>query len=199
MRKQIKQLAFALGFILALPGIALIQIISACNGKRDAAFEFLSQLFSLVPGKPGNYIRAAFYHFTLVDCSADVVISFNTLLFQYDTKIGQGVYIGPQCNIGKCTIGENTLLGSGVHIMSGKEQHRFDSLDKPIKDQGGIFNQVHIGKDCWIGNGTLIMANVGNHSIVGAGSVVTNDLPDYSIATGNPARVIKSRDNSYIS
>jgi acetyltransferase-like isoleucine patch superfamily enzyme len=43
------------------------------------------------------------------------------------------------------------------------------------------------------------MANVGNHSIVGAGSVVTNDLPDYSIATGNPARVIKSRDNSYIS
>ena len=84
-------------------------------------------------------------------------------------------------------------MGSGVHIMSGKTQHNFSDLDTPIKDQGGEFTKIIIGEDSWIGNGSLIMANIGRHCIVGAGSVVIDDIEDYSIVAGNPAKFIKKR------
>uniref|UniRef100_UPI0030C84C11 acyltransferase n=1 Tax=Ningiella ruwaisensis TaxID=2364274 RepID=UPI0030C84C11 len=152
-----------------------------------------SQFLSLFPGKVGAYLRAAFYRLALRHCDAHALISFGTILSQTDTSIGSGVYIGPQCNIGKCEIGNDTLLGSGVHIMSGKQQHNFEDLNTPIREQGGAFSLIRIGKDCWIGNGALIMANVGDKSIVAAGSVVTSDVPAKSIVAGNPAKVVKCR------
>ena len=77
--------------------------------------------------------------------------------------------------------------------MSGKFQHDFSALETPIKDQGGMFHKISIGEDCWIGNGSLIMANIGKKCIIGAGSVVTKDIPDYSVVAGNPANILKSR------
>ena len=75
----------------------------------------------------------------------------------------------------------------------GKELHKFDDLDTPIRDQGGQFKKIIIGEDCWVGNGALILANIGNKCVFGAGSVVVNDIPDFSIAAGNPAKIINSR------
>lgn len=88
---------------------------------------------------------------------------------------------------------KNTLLGSGVHIMSGKKQHHINDLETPIKDQGGDYEKIVIGEDCWIGNGALVMADIGEHSIIGAGSVVVDKIPPFSIAVGNPAKVIQTR------
>lgn len=175
-----------------LPLTCLFYLFSALF-NADATLAGFSQLMSLVPGKLGVYLRSGFYRLTLTKCSPDAVVSFATLLSQSDTSIETGVYIGPQCNIGKCSIGENTLLGSGVHVMSGTNQHDFSNISTPIKDQGGHFEKITIGEDCWIGNCALIMANIGKGSIIGAGSVVTTDIPEYSIAVGNPAKVIKKR------
>lgn len=161
--------------------------------NRDATLASFSQFLSILPGKSGCYLRTGFYTFTLTSCHQSAVISFLVLFSQKDTEIGKGVYIGPQCNIGKCHIAKNTLLGSGVHIMSGKFQHNFADLQTPIKDQGGKFEKILIGEDCWIGNGSLIMANIGKKCIIGAGSVVIKDIPDYSIVAGNPAKILKSR------
>lgn len=77
--------------------------------------------------------------------------------------------------------------------MSGSNQHRVDDLGTPIRDQGGDYEVINVGEDCWIGNGGLVMASVGEKTIVGAGSVVTQDLPPYVIAVGNPARIVRSR------
>lgn len=151
-------------------------------------------MLSLLPGKTGSFLRTGFYRFTMKNCDPNVVIGFATLFSQRNTSIDKSVYIGPQCNIGSCHVGKNTLLGSGVHIMSGKGQHNFDELSTPIKDQGGTFNKVTIGKDCWVGNGALIMANIGNHCVIAAGSVVIDDIPDFAIAAGNPAKIIKMRN-----
>jgi virginiamycin A acetyltransferase len=160
---------------------------------RDGIFLFATQLLSLIPGILGSYLRVAFNRFAMSHCDIECMIGFATLFSQIDTEIHKGVYIGPQCNIGMCSIGKDTLIASGVHIMSGSKQHHFDNLDLPVQQQGGLFEKIQIGEDCWIGNGSLIMANIGDKCIVGAGSVVISDLPDYSIAVGNPARVIKSR------
>lgn len=193
MKSIVKNTLYLICAIIVSPLTLIYHILNVLLNS-DTLFSSFAQFLCLIPGKVGVYIRAAgFYRFVLKYCAPDAVISFLVLFSQRDTEIASGVYIGPQCNIGKCSIENDVLLGSGVHIMSGKNQHNFEDLNQPIKDQGGEFTKVRIGKNSWIGNGALIMANVGSGSIVAAGSVVVNDLPDNVIAAGNPAKVIKSR------
>ncbi len=174
-----------------LPFTVLFFLLSLCVGK-DESLSTLSQLLSLLPGKAGCFLRAGFYRFSLGNCDPSVVISFGTIFSQADTEIAKGVYIGPHCNIGLCVINEGTLIGSGVHIMSGKHQHSFSDLDTPIREQGGHFEKISIGDNCWIGNSALIMAPVGKRAVIAAGSVVNTDVESATIVGGNPAKLIKN-------
>ncbi|MGS2721773.1 acyltransferase [Paraglaciecola aestuariivivens] len=192
MKSKLKKLCFILSAILVAP-ITLLYFLCALLFNQDTVLTTFSQLLSLLPGKIGVYLRSGFFRFVFTHCSPDVVISFLVQFSQQDTELAAGVYIGAQSNIGRCRIGKDTLLGSGVHVMSGKEQHKFDDLHTPIREQGGTFEKISIGENCWLGNGALVMANIGNGCIVGAGSVVINDIPDNSIVAGNPAKVLKSR------
>lgn len=178
---------------LVFPIICLFYLLSLFS-NTDALTASFSQFFSMAPGKLGVYFRAGFFKLILPNFAYDAHIGFGVLLSHRDTLIAKGVYIGPQSNIGKCEIQENCLLGSGVHIMSGKGQHNFDDLNTPIKDQGGTFEKITIGHDSWIGNGALIMASIGEQCVVAAGSVVINEVPDFAIVAGNPAKVIKLRN-----
>ena len=85
------------------------------------------------------------------------------------------------------------MLGSNVDVISGKQQHHFDRLDIPMREQGGELEKIVIGEDSWLGNSSVVMANVGMKSIIAAGSVVIKDVVPYSIVGGNPAKVLKSR------
>jgi len=191
MKSIIKRVVFSLLAFVMLPVTLSFFVLSTLFSK-DSMISTYSQFLSLLPGKLGSYLRSGFYRFTLSYCSPDALVSFGTLLSQSDTEIQSGVYVGPQCNIGKCVIGQDTLLGSGVHIMSGKGQHNFDDPTRPIKDQGGTFTKITIGENCWLGNGALVMANVGKGSVVAAGAVVVEDVPEGVIVGGNPARVLKT-------
>lgn len=192
MKALIKAILRFSFIILALPFWFGFILQSLLLGK-DQATSSWSQLLSLLPGMFGTFLRAGFYRLAFNETSQEIVVGFGTLFSQHDTHIGEGVYIGPQCNIGKCHIEANCLLGSGVHIMSGKGQHNFADPDKPLREQGGTFTQVQIGEDSWLGNGALVMANIGKKCVVAAGSVVISDVPDYAIVGGNPAKVIGSR------
>jgi virginiamycin A acetyltransferase len=178
---------------LAILPIFSIHMILRTIGNRDRSFWGISQFLSLFPGGLGNYLRKSFYRLSMAYCDKECAICFGTIFSQTDTEIGKGVYIGPGCNIGRCKIGDNCTLGSGVHIMSGKSQHYFNDLNTPVQEQGGSFEKVVIGEDTWIGNGALVMANVGKKCIIGAGSVVTRDVDDFSVVVGNPARIIRKR------
>lgn len=195
MKSMIKPLVRFIAFVLMLPLSVLYYAVSLflTPASKDTLFAAFSQFVSLFPGKSGAFLRTGFYRLAMENYSPDAHTSFSTLFSQIETEIESGVYIGPQCNIGKCKIGEDTLLGSAVHIMSGKQQHNFENIDKLIREQGGVFAKINVGKNCWIGNGALIMANVGDDCIVAAGSVVIYDIPDKSIVAGNPAKVIKTR------
>ncbi|HED36456.1 MAG TPA: acyltransferase [Gammaproteobacteria bacterium] len=192
MKPVIKNILFILSAIVISPLIIIYKVLSLVD-KSDQPFASCSQLLSLLPGKTGNYLRASFYFFCMQGCKKDCVISFLSVFSQWATELESGVYIGSGCNIGSSHIMKNTLLGSGVHIMSGKKQHHINDLETPIKDQGGDYEKIVIGEDCWIGNGALVMADIGEHSIIGAGSVVVDKIPPFSIAVGNPAKVIQTR------
>lgn len=192
MKEFLKHLLKALFMLLASPFILLYWLVFLVV-QNHGGFYAWSQSLSLLPGKSGSYFRMAFYRFTMQSCDGEGYIGFGTLFSHRDISLGSRVYIGPQCNVGLSKIGEDCLFGSGVHILSGTGQHAIDDIETPIQQQGGEFVEIEIGADTWIGNGAIVMANVGKKCIVGAGSVVTEAIPDYSIAVGNPARVIRSR------
>lgn len=192
MKVLTKKLLHTLFVLLVLP-LVILYGLAKLFIHQDSLFAAYSQLFSLVPGKFGSYLRTAFFRWTMSTCEQDCFIGFGALFSHADTELQHGIYIGPQCNIGKCRIEQDCLLGSGVHILSGKSQHAIDDLSKPIRDQHGHFEKITIGRDSWLGNGAIVMANVGKHCVVAAGAVVTQDVPNHAIVAGNPARVIKSR------
>jgi acetyltransferase-like isoleucine patch superfamily enzyme len=117
-------------------------------------------------------------------------------------EIGEGLKVGDNSNIGSyayigCSgyieIGNNVMISPRVGIYS--ENHNFQHTDIPMKEQGVTREFVKIEDDCWIASNSIILAGVtvGKGSIVSAGSVVTKDVPPYSIVGGVPAKVIKQR------
>lgn len=191
-KKFFKMLFSFLNRIVILP-LYLLYLLCAQFSHRDSVFCSCSQLLSFVPGKTGNHMRKEFYRLALKYCDNDCAICFGTIISHIDTEIGKGVYIGPNCNIGMVRLEDHVTIGSGVHILSGKHQHNFDEVDKPIQEQGGGYEKINIGSDSWIGNGSIIMDHVGKKCVIGAGSVVVKVIDDFSIAAGNPAKVIKKR------
>ena len=103
-----------------------------------------------------------------------------------ETRIGMSNVI-----IGPVTIGNSVIFAQNV-VMSGLN-HSYEDITLPISKQKAITSPITIEDECWIGANAVITAGVtiGKHSVIAAGSVVTKNVPPYSVAVGNPARVIK--------
>lgn len=192
MRMMLKRSVFYLFLLINVLPFMLYRIFSVFL-RREAVFASFSQMYSLWPGKVGEYMRGAFYYLTLKKCSKDVTITFGTIFPTPDVVVGSYVYIGANSIISQCVIEDDVMLGSNVHVISGKMTHNFDDMETPIRLQGGQATTISIGRDTWVGNAAVIMGNLGRGCIIGAGSVVTRNVADYTVAAGNPARAIRSR------
>ena len=112
-------------------------------------------------------------------------------------QIGDFSNIGANCRIGttsRVRFGTHVLLAANCYI--GGAQHRFDRTDIPIMRQGyESKGGVEIEDDVWLGAGVTVLdgVRIGTGCVVGAGSIVTKDLPPYSVAIGIPARVVANR------
>lgn len=111
------------------------------------------------------------------------------------------ISVGDRCLIGKgsgivghleIVIGDDVWTGHHVYITD--QNHGYGDPGLPISKQVMPERPVSIGDGSWLGHGTVVLpgATIGRHVVVGANSVVTGDIPDYSVAAGVPARVIKT-------
>lgn len=192
MRETLKRVMKIIFLGLALPIFLFYKFETVFLGNATA-FQGASQLVSLLPGLIGVYLRRAFYVFSLSSCSQDCYIGFGTILSHPAASIGKGVYIGTNCTVGDVSFGDHVTVGSNVDILNGGKQHFFEDLETPIQDQGGVYSKISIGEDSWLGNSSVVLANIGKKCIIGAGSVVIKEVEDYSVAVGNPAKVLRKR------
>lgn len=142
-----------------------------------------------------RHIRKVCAKLILVHCGKNVNVERNAR-FASAVELGDNSGLGINCRIsGETIIGNDVMMGPNVSIYTAN--HAFDSTDIPMNKQGFYPEQpVVIGDDVWIGGGAIILSNVhiGKGAIIGAGAVVTKDVPEYAIVGGNPAKVIKYRN-----
>jgi acetyltransferase-like isoleucine patch superfamily enzyme len=129
---------------------------------------------------------------------------YSTILGTHNVKIGERVIIPsgtllsnlPNDPNSRIVLEDDVLLGTNVSIYSST--HNFEDITKPIKEQGYKVSRVLLKSGCWIGVNAVILPGVtiGKNAVIGANSVVTKDVPDYAIAVGSPAKVIRNlKDN----
>lgn len=113
--------------------------------------------------------------------------------------LGDNVYLNTGCTVldsAEVEIGDYTMIGSGVQICTPTHpldiEGRRKNLERALP--------VKIGKDCWIGSGAIILPGVeiGNGTVIGAGSVVTKNIPENCVAVGNPCKVIKKFEDNNV-
>jgi virginiamycin A acetyltransferase len=178
---------FATCWLVCLPLIVLVWLEKRLS-DNEVLFALFGQLLAILPGFPGQGLRGAYYFGTLDRCSWETHIGFGTLFTHRGAEMARHASMGAYCVIGHAQIGAHVMIGSRVSIPSGKRQH--------LDDEGRLanvtrFERVAVGSRCWIGEGAIIMADVGGRSIVSAGAVVTQEMPGGALIGGNPARVIR--------
>jgi acetyltransferase-like isoleucine patch superfamily enzyme len=182
-------------FKVAVQAISLVAALPfavvALFGRFQIGYILGAHSLALAPGVIGDYLRIAYYRLTLRECSLFSRISFGSFFVYPETRVAPGVYIGPYSVLGRCRIGERTQIASAVQILSGGHRHVRDESGQIGGSETGRVVEVRIGSDCWIGAAAILMADVGDGSTVGAGSVVTKAVPPGVVVAGNPARILK--------
>jgi maltose O-acetyltransferase len=113
--------------------------------------------------------------------------------YGYNIKLGNKVYFNFNCivlDVAPVTIGDQTLFGPNVQLYTAL--HPMDAATRSTGLESS--KPISIGKQVWLGGGTIVCPGVtiGDGAVIGAGSVVTRDIPAYVFAAGNPCRVIKA-------
>lgn len=187
LRRVAKVAVFGLCLAIVSPLVALAWLERRVS-RSESVFTGLSQLLALVPTRLGTGLRGAFYFGTLDRCHWETHVGFGTLFSHRAARLGERASLGAYCVVGHADIGPGTMIGSRVSIPSGKRQH-LDAEGRLAAT--GHFDTVSVGAGSWIGEGAILLADVGARAIVSAGAVVVQPVPAGCIAGGNPARVLR--------
>ena len=139
------------------------------------------------------------FHPESIELGDNIYVGHNTILQGYYKnlmKIGTNTFIGPNCffhSAGNITIGENVGLAAYVKILTS--YHNDNGIEIPISFSEVVFEEVIIEDEVHVGIGSIILpgVSIGKGAQIGAGAVVTKSIPDFAVAVGVPARVVRFR------
>jgi len=186
MRKLFKFVANGVCRTLTIPFWLLVKASSPMRIDGEV-FLLLAHLCAVLPGKLGEYVRRAYYEWTLREVCKDLVVGFGSFFTSRDVVLASKVWVGQYTILGACRIESGVLISDHVSILTGRYQHRRDAAGKLVIDTDRRI-VVNIGHNSWIGAGAIIMADVGTDSVVGAGAVLVKRCPDNTTVVGVPAQ-----------
>ena len=191
IKTVIKRLFYICGWIATLPLIIITWLEAVLLGKQsERIYGMCKEMLATVPTFIGQYMRLAYYKSVCTHLDFDICMLFGSMIAHRDTVLRKGTIIGVYSIIGYADFGENVITGARVSVLSGKYQHgrpgdRSDGEHGPEE-----YTRITIKANSWIGEGSLILANVGRNCTIGAGSVLLKDAPDDTTFMGNPARKV---------
>jgi virginiamycin A acetyltransferase len=189
MRGTAKAVMNALAMVVVAPA-ALSCWVQEQLMPSHTIFDLWTHVMAQLPGLPGQFLRRNFYRWLLPACAENVIIGYGAILDR-KAELGPGAYVGTYALIGWVQIGEGSLIGSRASIPSGGDQHRFLPSGTWSATDHTRMKRVIIGAHTWIGEGAIIMADVGARCMVAGGAVVAAPLPDGVMVAGNPARFVR--------
>ena len=129
--------------------------------------------------------------YSIVEDYSTLANAVGSIIIGDRTRVGMGNTI-----IGPVSIGNDVNLAQNI-VVSGLN-HNYTDISQTIRAQGVSTSEIRIENDVWIGANSVILAGVtiGQHSVIGAGSIVTRNIPPFSVAIGNPAKVIRHYDST---
>lgn len=154
----------------------------------------LPHSYARLGGKIGTFFRRKCAKAMLASCGEKVNIEKGAT-FSTKSTIGNHSGIGFNAQLGIVHIGDHVLMGRDCIAIT--RNHGFADKNTLIRKQGYTESEpIYIGNDVWIGHRVILLpgVHIGNGTVIGAGSVVTKDTPEYAVVAGNPARVIKYRE-----
>jgi len=184
----------------------------------------LEGFLGAVPGRTGRLIRRLYWRTRFAACGRILSIGeHGEIACASSIRLGDRIYIdrgivlraceggsidigddfGANGNVriiadcgGRIEIGSKVIIGPNTVIRAS--DHAMDRTDIPIRDQGHAAGTVSIGDGVWIAANVVVLrgARIGEHAVIGAGSVVTGEIPAYAVAAGVPARVIRQRQHA---
>jgi acetyltransferase-like isoleucine patch superfamily enzyme len=159
---------------------------------RLVGFLSVGQALAVVPGRPGVLLRRVWYSRTLAKCGRDLFVDWGAVFRTPLTQVGDHVYVGVRSWLGECVIGSDTMLSGPTLVLSGANTHGIER-GRLMRLQEVRHSMTIIGADVWTGAGSVIMADLAQGTVVGAGAVVTRATEEYSVVAGVPARRIGER------
>ena len=191
LRRLLKSAVDGVCLVIVVPAAALCAAETKLGPRAETMFTAWAQAFALVPGVAGVFLRRAFYRLTLEACGSSFCIGFGAMFTHRAAAIEQDVYVGPYALIGSCRLGRGALIGSRSSILSGGSLHTLDASGRWAATDINRLHRVDIGAYAWIGEASVIIADIGTSAMVAAGSVVSSAVPAHTMVGGNPARFVR--------
>jgi len=192
VKSGVKWIVMGICYVLVAPWGFSARLLHVLFRSR-VLFEMFAQGFALLPGLPGDFLRTCFYKQTLAESHLDTQIMFGAIVSKFETRIGRRVILALGASVGLADIEDGANIGNRAVVLSGRRQHGFDDPARHPMETRPVFARIRIGRNSFVGDNAIVMADVGCNTIIGAGSVVVRDVPDFVVAVGNPARVVKQR------
>jgi acetyltransferase-like isoleucine patch superfamily enzyme len=187
MKKFLNGVCLALVFPCALSS----WLVDRITHDAESIFLFWAHAFSVFPGKSGMFLRRAYYRLTLERCASNFYIGFGALFTHRCAIVEQDAYIGAYALVGSAHLGKGCLIGSRASLLSGTEQHALDDQGRWGPCDRTRLRRITIGDYAWIGEGAIVMANIGAGTMVAAGAVVEQDTRAGILVAGNPSRFVR--------
>ena len=184
--------------VICLVTVAPLAAMAALEARvvphSERLFALWGQALALVPGIPGIFLRRAYYRLTLERCAPCFSVGFGTFFSHRGVVIEEGVYVGAYTIVGSSILRKGCSIGSRSSVVSGSRLHTRERDGSWSPSDLGRLEQIEIGEHALIGEGCLIMANVGRCALVAAGAVVSGRVAPGIVVAGNPARFVRALD-----